>query len=202
MNPRTGLFLVLLFAWPPAPGAHAQEAPGGVETATPVRRTAGTVQAAVRATRLQQESQAMWGLSFLLTPQARWALGAGGWALFERLTIDGTSRGPAMEMTLGYGGVLGRVHLVRGPRMGAQAELLLGAGNAKVVVPLVDAQIGGDNFLVAEPGVSVSVAGPLGLEAGLGLSYRFLAGVEDLPGLDSSDLTGASVTVSVSLGWR
>ena len=74
----------------------------------------------------------------------------------------------------------------------------MGAGNAKIVLPVTEAEIDADNFGVLEPEIVGTWRMSTHLEAGVGVGYRFVTGVEDLTGVSASQLRGPSVGVFVS----
>ena len=60
-------------------------------------------------------------------------------------------------------------------------------------------EIANDNFVVVAPRILVSVAGPSVLTTWLGISYRAVTSVDDLPDLDADGLRGGVVSLGVRL---
>ena len=128
------------------------------------------------------------------------SLGGAGWVLVTPLRIDDAGTGTALELAVAYGGVLLERRLSAPGTTSLGLRILIGSGNAKVSLPVVDTEIAADNFGVVEPEIysALGLGGRLELRAQLG--YRLVYGVEDLPQVAPGHLRGATLTVSASVG--
>ena len=128
------------------------------------------------------------------------SVGGGGWVLTKPLGISGAAGASDLEVAVSYGGVQSEYRL--GPSQGAAIalRLLVGAGSAKVSLPIVGTELAADNFGVIEP----EVVGLLPLYDFAALrtqvGYRFVYGVEDLPQIDATHLRGVTLTLALSFG--
>jgi hypothetical protein len=138
----------------------------------------------------------------MLHPNQRLSMGGGGWLLMGRSAVASGGLGSDLELTFGYGGAIVDVLLHESSETRVSVRTLLGAGNAKVLVPVVGSEIGADNFGVVEPSLDVSRAfsGWLSLKAAA--SFRFVYAVEDLHQVLSKDLQGFSLSVSLGVHRR
>jgi hypothetical protein len=127
-------------------------------------------------------------------------LGGGAWTLVEPLAISGAANGSDLESAVSYAGL--QSQYTPWPARGGSIRLglLIGAGSAKVSLPIVGTELAADNFGVVEP----EIVGVLPLRSFAALraqvGYRLAYGVEDLPQVDAKYLRGETVTVSLSLG--
>jgi hypothetical protein len=123
----------------------------------------------------------------------RWMLGGAGFGSTRR--IDDTS------YRLGYGGLM--VGRVFNPQnlLHFSVELLAGAGG--ISEDHAHDQMGqydnGDSIVIAEPGIYSLINLAEFAKVSLGLSYRWVNGV-DKPGLSNSDLSGLSFNLAVLFG--
>jgi hypothetical protein len=104
------------------------------------------------------------------------------------------------DLRLGYGGLMLGLDLVSTKSLGLRGSLLFGAANAQIRAQPIGNQLGSDNFLVAEPRLSLYAPQGSRLSGALEAGYRFVAGVEDLPRLDTHDLRGWTLALSLSVG--
>jgi hypothetical protein len=65
---------------------------------------------------------------------------------------------------------------------------------------LTQAEVGSDNFLVAEPEMSILYSFFPGVHLGVSVGYRLTTGVEDLPRVSAGDLNAFTGTISLRLG--
>ena len=151
--------------------------------------------AGVRATSIRGESSFMGGGTALVRPWRRLALGGGGWILFGSRAIEPDSPGGGFRLRLAYGGLVAATRVAsRGP-VEIDARALLGAGSARTELSAPRVEIDADNFLVLEPEVGATARGASPFTARLGVSYRFVAGVEDVSGISARQLRGMSATI-------
>jgi hypothetical protein len=145
------------------------------------------------------ESAAFLGMAGLLSLDGRFTFGAGGSLMLGPTTVESDGAGSDLDLRLAYGGLVLQVNLVGSRDRYLALRALVGAGNAKIEDTVYGLEIGADNFGVVEPEVvgMISLAGPLQL--GLGVGYRCVFGVDDLPGVGASDLRGPSAKVRVSI---
>ena len=163
-------------------------------------RVDASLEAGIRGSRLRGATEALWGGAGLIQAHPRVAVGGAGWLLVGRSEIVGTTPGSDLELSFGYAGAMADLLLFDSPAGRLSLRMLVGAGNAKVLVPVVGSEIGADNFGIVEPEVVAArwLAGMLSVRASL--SYRFAYGVDDLPQVITSDLRGISFAVSVGIG--
>ncbi len=128
------------------------------------------------------------------------SLGGGGWALAKPLGISSVAGASDLELAISYAGVQSEYRLVQARVTGIGLRLLVGAGSAKVSLPIVGTELAADNFGVIEPEV-VGVFALRGYtELRVQLGYRLVYGVEDLPQVGPGHLRGATLTLSLRLG--
>ena len=130
------------------------------------------------------------------------SVGGAGWVLVTPSEIDGEVTGSELQLAIAYGGVLVERRLTGPGTVGLGLRLLLGAGNAKVSLPVVDTEIAVDNFGVIEPELVGAWNSTRWLQLRGQIGYRFVYGVEDLPQVGPRDLRGATLTFLASLGPR
>lgn len=188
---------IALFALLTGPGiARAQR-----EDPSPPGRVARmTLDVGVRVTSLNDEAATLTGGAVTFSLGGPVEFGGGGWILVDDVAVEGGSIGSDLQLQLGYAGALVRVPFRLGDGVSLRLGALAGAGHAAVPVPVVDAEIPADNFLVLEPALSFDYI----LHAWIGgqatLAYRFVAGVEDLLRIRRRDLSGFSAGISLSFG--
>jgi hypothetical protein len=158
------------------------------------------VEGGVRVSRLRAERVTFLGGSAAFDLGGRFFFGGGGWVLREPLEISATPGAAGLRMELAYGGALAGWSFARREGARAEARVLAGAGTARLTLRAAGAEIAADNFLAVEPAVSASVplVGPVGVWAEL--AWRWVRGVEDLPGVGSDQIQGPSVSLGVTLG--
>lgn len=156
------------------------------------------VEASVRLTRVQRQTSLLAGAAALLALHPDFSFGGAGWVLLEEPAVETGVPGGGFRLRMAYGGLITAVTLLETPRARLSFRTLLGAGNGKIVLPVSDSEIDADNFGVVEP----EIAGTWGLGSyfhlGVGASYRFVFGVEDLTGVSTAHLRGLSGGVSLS----
>lgn len=189
---RPALVLALLLV-PPTTAAGQEGPPAAIGARA-------FVDAGVRLSSLRSTRVSLLGGSVGFDLGSGPRFGAGGWILTDPVELTTGRSGSGVHLRLAYGGVLSEWPLLRTRRVDAAAGLLVGVGNAKLELAAVGAEIASDNFAVVEPGVVVDlrVASWLGLVGGL--SWRWVGGVEDLPGVDGEHLEGVSGTLGLRLG--
>lgn len=174
-----------------AASLHAQQSPSRVQA---------SLEAGIRGSSLRGAAEALWGGAALIQVHPKVAVGGAGWLLAGRSEIVGTTTGSDLELSFGYGGVVADVLLSESPQSRISIRVLAGAGNAKVLVPVVGSEIGADNFGIVEPEVVAAhwLASIFSVRASI--SYRFAYGVEDLPQVITSDLEGLSFSLGFGIG--
>jgi hypothetical protein len=176
--------------------------PGHAAGQSPSHRVTAGVEAGARISGLRDEAKGLWGGAALLHVHPRLSLGGAGWILHSRSAIDVASPGPDLEMALGYGGVVADARIVAHHRMAVDIRVLAGAGNAKIIVPVVGSEIGADNFGVLEPEVALTLHLTSALGVKLTGAYLHSFGVEDLPPVLPQDLRAFSAGLSLVVGRR
>lgn len=140
----------------------------------------------------------MLGLGFHLRLTPGLEIGGDGFLSLRSVRISPDNSPDRAELALGYGGASIRFGL-GGPsaNSGWYAGLLAGAGTARIRSALVDAELDADNFFVIEPSLEyrIPLESRLGITAGV--SYRFTAGADPLPGLDSGAIQGPALSLAI-----
>ena len=173
-------------------------APQGVAAQTTESRAHASFEASLAETKVLDAGSTLLGGAALLTLGGRLAFGASGALMASSSTLEST--GSDLEFRMAYGGVLLQFTLV-GSEKDRYVALrgLIGAGNAKITEPVAGFEIGADNFGVLEPEVAgaLTLAGPL--QVGMGVGYRHVFGVNDLPGVTPVDLKGFAARLRLSV---
>ena len=130
----------------------------------------------------------------------RLAVGGGGLTLLHDVELKGAEGGTGFNLSLGYGGLYFRYWEPVIGRLAGEVGLLLGAGHAEVQDQLTRREVGADNFLVGEADFSLLHPIWRGLTVGASVGYLLTAGVQDLPGVSSSDLNSFTGAVFLRLG--
>ncbi len=165
--------------------------------AVPSHRASATVSAGVGGTRILNATRAATEASLTVSVSPGTSVGLVGWSLLRPVPLDGGTDSD-LELRAAYGGVVVRRHLTGGAPVAVGAAFTAGAGNAKVRLSVVDTEAAADNFAVLEPALSVRRTLGLGFAAEGWLRYRFVLGVEDLPGITASDLRGPSAALRLT----
>jgi hypothetical protein len=191
-GPLLSTLICLLFA---PPGATAQPRSGASAAGTSAEFATGA-----RLTSIRGETTVMVGVRGLLRVRPSFSFGGGAWALTEIIDIDGSEGGGGLGLRVAYGGGQIAFTAWRGARTAVELRALVGAGNAKIELPVVGTEIAADNFLVVEPEAVIQVGLTRWLRAETGFGYRAIAGVEDLPGVGEPQLRGAFATIGLVIG--
>jgi hypothetical protein len=120
--------------------------------------------------------------------------------MLDEVELPGTGAGSGFDLGTGYGGLVLRVWHPLRPGITGEAGLLVGAGKAEVRNRFSGLEEGSDNFLAAEPEISISFSPLRGLFLGVSGGFRLVWGVEDLPLVREDDLRSFTLGVSVRLG--
>ncbi len=157
-----------------------------------------SLEAELGVTWVRSRAVALAGGSALFRVRDDFSFGGAGYVVVHR--VDLSQPGSALELALAYGGLLGEVRIRESDRIRWTARLLLGAGNAKAVVPVVGTELNSDNFGVLEPRLVASawIARPISAKVEAG--YRFVYGLEDIPRMSAEQLRGFVLTASICLG--
>jgi hypothetical protein len=126
----------------------------------------------------------------------RLAIGGAGHGLTQNVELEDSG----FDLGLGYGGLTLRYLAPLSSRTTLESGFLLGAGHAEVNSLVTQVEVGSDNFTVAEPEVTLTVAPHHRLHIGLSVGYRMVWGVEDLPRVAEEDIR--SFTTSFLLRFR
>jgi hypothetical protein len=157
-----------------------------------------SLEASLRLTRVQQQTSFLAGGSALLVMARGFSFGGSGWVLLEEPTVETGVPGGGFRLRMSYGGALASVTLLETPKVRVSLRTLVGAGNGKIVLPLSETEIDADNFGVVEPEIAGTRALGSFFHLGVGASYRFVFGVEDLTGVSTAHLRGLSGSVLLS----
>jgi len=163
-------------------------------------RASAAVEASVTVSTVRGETSLFVGGTGLLSTGGRIAVGGAGWIQTSATSIPTGSPGSDLQLFMAYGGLAAQVGVLPGRPVRIFLRALLGAGSAKIRLPVVNTEIAADNFGVLEPEATVlrELTSGFGISAGVG--YRFVFGVEDLPGVLSGDLSGPVARVSIRVG--
>ena len=171
---------------------------GQVAPSEPAAATA-FVSLGARRTSLRNSGAWMVGGDARISFGTSFSLGAGGWALAKPLGISGVAGASDLELAISYAGLQAEYRLAQARVTGIGLRLLVGAGSAKVRLPIVGTELAADNFGVIEP----EVVGELALrdfaQLRAQLGYRLVYGVEDLPQVGPEHLRGVTLTLSLLL---
>jgi hypothetical protein len=132
----------------------------------------------------------------------RFVLGGGGYGLVTELETElpgppdgsGNPTYVTEKIDVGYGGFIIEYVVASDRLIHCTFEGLIGAGGASTRLGDRD-----EAFFVAEPGANLVLNVTRFIRAGLGASYRYVGGL-GLGELDSADLRGAAVVLSLKFG--
>ena len=138
------------------------------------------------------------------------AIGVSGFGLTSDITFDGLNLDRELyEFSFGYGGLLIEPIFFSKQPLHFTTPILIGAGGASFYNNIRyydnvndewrNFNEEGDAFFVIEPGNEAELNIFKFMRLGAGASYRYLAGV-DLAGLDSDQLNGFSVGLTLKMG--
>jgi hypothetical protein len=153
----------------------------GQVNSPPPFRTTLEVSASVRRTTLRSQGSTLLGGDARLELSEALSVGGAGWISSAAIPITGTNVGSDLALHVAHGGLLLEWRLVESESGMVATRLMLGAGNAKVRLPVIGTEIATDNFGVLEP----EITGERPLWSFLALraqvAYRWVFDVEDLP---------------------
>jgi len=191
---RTALVLALVLSLPgPASGQTGTDAPSDGR----ISSTAGML---LKVGKIADESRLHLGGWAGLLFGENLAIGGGGFALMNDVELAGSEGGTGFDLGFGYGGLLFRYWEALADPLTGEVGFLVGAGHAEVRDRLAGTEVGSDNFLVSEAEMGVVYTLIDAFHVGLSVGYRLTAGVENLPGVSTTDLNGFTGTISVRLG--
>ena len=192
---RSLALIALLLALPGALRAQA-----GPPSSSDEGRVTSTASVLMKGSTIADKGRAQVGGWVGLVFGGRFAVGGGGLVLLEEVALEGTEAGTGFSLDLGYGGVFFRFWQPLSSRLTGELGFLLGAGNGEVSDRLSGAELGSDNFVIAEPEVSLFFTLFPSIHVGASGGYRLAWGVEDLPRVSQDDLRAATATISVRWG--
>jgi hypothetical protein len=135
---------------------------------------------------------------FRLSP--RFEVGGEGVLALRSVRVSPDGSPDRSELSLGYGGLLLRYGLPPGnAARGIRPAALIGAGRARVESPLVETDIGSENFLLIEPSVEVFLPFAPRFRPTLNAGYRMVLGADDLPGVRPAQLRGVTLSLTLNL---
>ena len=191
---RFGVVLAVLLALPGPVRAQAGPAPSTRD------RVSATAAVLLKGGKIADENRFHLGGWAGLVFGGNFAVGGGGFTLLKDVELAGLEGGTGFNLGLGYGGLFFKYwENLSGPVIG-EVGLILGAGHAEVSDQLTQQEVGSDNFLVAEPEISLLYSFFPGVQVGVSVGYRLTTGVEDLPDVVAGDLNSFTGTVSFRLG--
>jgi len=190
---RYVIVLAVLLALPGPLGAQAGPAP------SPQKRVSATAAVLLKSAQIVEQNRLHLGGWVGLVFGGNLVAGGGAFALLNEVALSGSEGGSGFNLGLGYGGLFLRYwEPLSGPLTG-EVGILLGAGHAEVRDQLTRTEVGADNFIVAEPELSLLYSLFPGIQMGVSVGYRLTSGVEDLPRVSASDLN--AFTGTLSLRW-
>ena len=190
---RVPFFLALLLALPGPLWAQAGSDPSSQN------RVSATVSIVLKGGQIAEQNRLHLGGWAGLVFAENLAIGGGGFALLKQVELAGSEGETGFNLDVGYGGLVFRYWEPLIENLTGEVGVLFGAGHAEVRDQLTSAEVGSDNFLVAEPEMSVFYSVFSGIHVGVSVGYRLTSGVEDLPSVSSGDLN--AFTGSFSLRW-
>ncbi len=173
-------------------------AAAGRASAQQERAAQAMVEASLRATSMRGHSVGMAGGAVAVRVGDDFFFGGAGYLMMHPLDLS--RPGSALELRMAYGGLLTGIRIHDGRHLRWTARLLLGAGNAKAVVPVVGTELRSDNFGVVEPEVTASVWAMKLVSMRVDAGYRFVYGVQGLPRVTTEQLRGSFVGLSLVFG--
>lgn len=184
------LLLALVLTCVPAPAGAQQE---------PARNAQAYLGVGLGTTKIHDQGTTVAGGAALLSLGHRVAFGGAGWVMLGRSTVNGRDAASHYDLRVAWGGLIGQTRLLGDRSRALDLRALVGAGNGKVTLPLVNTLIASDNFGVLEPELlgTVRLHPLLYIEGGL--SWRWVFGVQDLPGVSSRDLQGFSARLGIAI---
>ena len=191
---RSGLVLALVLALPGPLGAQAGPGPSFQG------RVSGTAAVLLKGGQIAGENRLHLGGWAGLIFGGNLAVGGGGFALLNDVGLVGSEGASGFNLGFGYGGLVFRYWEPLSGSLTGEVGLLLGAGHAEVRDQLTRTEVGSDNFLVAEPEMSILYSFFPGVHLGVSVGYRLTTGVEDLPRVSAGDLNAFTGTLSLRLG--
>ena len=127
----------------------------------------------------------------------RLSVGTSVWTLLGDRPLDPSAPAGGLRLDVAYGGAVAAFPLTDGNGVALDVRLLVGAGTARVKVPVELAQVAADNFFVVEPAFGLTVPLDERWHGRLSASYRAAIGVEDLFGLTSGQVSGGSIRAAI-----
>ncbi len=152
----------------------------------------------LKITRVLDENSVFVGGQVMFWETEKISLGGAGYGLSNEIDIPGAGNSSIGPVGIGYGGVAATYSERLLPGLELAGSLLVGGGGVGIETVTSD-EYKGDGFLVVEPGLDLRISTANSIQVVLGLSYRGIAGLE-LNGMDESDLSGISSTLSVNFG--
>jgi hypothetical protein len=162
------------------------------------RPAQAVIEGSLRATSIHGRTVGMAGAAALLRVGGDFFFGGAGYLMLRPLDLS--QPGSGLELRMAYGGVLTGLRLHEGGRFRWDARLLVGAGNAKAIVPVVGTELRSDNFGVVEPEITASIWAMRLVSVRVGAGYRFVYGVQGLPRVSPEQLRGIFIGASVAFG--
>ena len=135
------------------------------------------------------------------------AIGGAGYGLTTEIPVTDASLSTPKYLDMGYGGVyLGYVHNSN-DLVHFSVNTLVGAGAMQLNDAPPSESWGktnnsgpSDGFFVVEPGVNAELNVASYFRVALGGSYRFVTGVDKMPGLSNSSVSGPSANLTFKFG--
>jgi hypothetical protein len=194
MMRRTAAVLALILL---LPGPLSGQAGTDVPSENRVSSTAGIL---LKGDRITGENRLHLGGWAGLLFADHLAVGGGGFTLLNDVELAGSGGGTGLNLDFGYGGMFFRYWEALSDLLTGEVGFLVGAGHAEVRSQLDRTEVGSDNFLVSEAEMGILYTLFEKLHVGFSVGYRLTAGVEDLPGVSTTDLNGFTGTLSLRLG--
>ncbi len=136
----------------------------------------------------------MFGLRTNRVQNSRLAFGISGYGLVEDITID---EKPPRSLELDYGGLELEYAVISGKPGYFSVQTLLGAGRLTYQLGYTRFHISSDLFFISEPQLTVVLRATNFFYIGLGVSYRFVWGVDKFSGVENAGLNGLSATLNL-----
>lgn len=155
----------------------------------------GFVGPVVKMTEVNDKFNLVFGLRANRVQNSRLAFGISGYSLVEDIITDDEK--PPRSLELDYGGLELEYALISGKPGYLSVQTLLGAGSLSHQLGSTRYHISRDLFFISEPQLTVVLRATDFFYIGLGVSYRFVRGVDELSGIENASLSGFSATLNL-----
>ncbi len=154
----------------------------------------GFVGPVLKMTAVNDRFNLVFGLRANRVQNSRLAFGISGYGLVEDIITD---EKPPRSLELDYGGLELEYAVISGKPGYFSVQTLLGAGRLTHQLGYTRFHISSDLFFISEPQLTVVLRATDFFYIGLGVSYRFVRGVDKFSGVENAGLNGLSATLNL-----